>query len=494
MGEKPKLTKTQAAAKSGVSEMKRLLLLASLFASISAAQFLVPILAGGASSSGFAHYVSATIAGGSIASGTYVGGIASATGAAGSLCGLTFSGGAMMYVPLPATNTVPTSGTALQFNGATTAGAAGAGYTTAPTSATIGAGPGATCTGGTATVSTTLTSISNYPLLLSLSNSTLATVANGGTVQHTVATQSGGNAILIPADFTFGTNSSCTSAIPNFEFEAYSATAGTALVWVQVPTVAYNQTIYACWGNAAISTQQGSVSGTWPTGTFSLVSHLGTTSGSAVSAVDSTANGNNGTLHGSPTVGTGEDDGAIALTSSSSEYNQYSETAGLPCFNTTGYGYEFWVSGSSGQTGGSTVLAEGNSSTASPFIYFETSGANLQLLFRNNAGTSMLGPAPSLGTVFNGTLKHIVWSDAGGVAALYINGVQDTGNFNYTQSGTTTLNTLAIGALVRTTVADYFSGTVDEFRCLEIAPTATEVAVDYANQSAPGTYWNVTYH
>jgi hypothetical protein len=83
----------------------------------------------------------------------------------------------------------------------------------------------------------------------------------------------------------------------------------------------------------------------------------------------------------------------------------------------------------------------------------------------------------SAAVVFDDTWHHITWVDAGGTVKLYVDGVLDTANFNYTPAGAFTFNTTALGTLVRAAVAmgNIFIGAIDDVAVWKRALTEAEV-------------------
>src|ERR1700690_2699336 len=71
----------------------------------------------------------------------------------------------------------------------------------------------------------------SFPVLVSLSDTTLKTVGNGGHIQHTT-TQSA-PAVKMPADLIFATSSSGATLLP-WEVEFYDAVNGILVAWVQL--------------------------------------------------------------------------------------------------------------------------------------------------------------------------------------------------------------------------------------------------------------------
>ncbi len=144
----------------------------------------------------------------------------------------------------------------------------------------------------------------NFPMLFSGKYPYLATTSNGGGV-----TNSSGY------DIVFALDAAGTTILP-FEQESYDPSTGKVNYWVQVPSVshAYDTVIFLFYGNSSISTDHSNKTGTWDSN-FKGVWHMG--NGTTLSAADSTANGNNGTVGGSPTAITGQISGAVNFSGSS---------------------------------------------------------------------------------------------------------------------------------------------------------------------------------
>jgi YD repeat-containing protein len=115
--------------------------------------------------------------------------------------------------------------------------------------------------------------------------------------------------------------------------------------------------------------------------------------------------------------------------------------------------------------------------------YVEASGVKsqtykLDVIIRNDQGTIFINHLVSTTVVFDNNWHHIAWVDNFGSVKLYVDGNLDAANFNYTPSGTMTVNTAAIGTLVRTTVAgtgNTFNGLIDDVSVWERALSQAEV-------------------
>ncbi len=122
---------------------------------------------------------------------------------------------------------------------------------------------------GTASSPTTLT---NYPVLISVTDSSLKTLANGGRVRNT----NGYDIVFRGLDTTTcGGPSACTFA---HEIEKYDGTTGQLVAWVNVPalkaqTNTADTTFNILFGNRAISTSTAQPTSTWDSN-FTAVWHL----------------------------------------------------------------------------------------------------------------------------------------------------------------------------------------------------------------------------
>ncbi|MBI5384839.1 MAG: immunoglobulin domain-containing protein [Verrucomicrobia bacterium] len=159
---------------------------------------------------------------------------------------------------------------------------------------------------------------------------------------------------------------------------------------------------------------------------------------------------------------------------------------GLPIYRAGTYTIAMWVKGAA-QTA-KYLFSEGNTNTAgstagqTPIFILQTGQAagnnsKFDVIMRNDGNTTLLNHMVSASVVFDNTWHHIAWVDDRGRARLYVDGNLDTANFNYTPAGTFTLNTTAIGTLVRGGVSTgaIFNGQIDDLALWERALTQTEV-------------------
>jgi hypothetical protein len=194
---------------------------------------------------------------------------------------------------------------------------------------------------------------------------------------------------------------------------------------------------------------------------------------------------------GAPVVSSGQVSNAFtfdgATTYLINSHTTDNTATGLPIYNAGTYSISMWIKGPAATT--HYILTEGNSGNNTPLFVFQTgaqaaNNAKFDVIIRSDGNTTLLNHIQSTNVVFDNNWHHIVWVDDRGAAKLYVDGVQDPANFNYTRSGTFTFNNTVVGALVRTTVAattQWFNGQIDDLAMWERALTASEVADLKAN-------------
>jgi biopolymer transport protein ExbB len=328
--------------------------------------------------------------------------------------------------------------------------------------------------------------LTNFPALISLSSPTLATVANGGTVQHTVS-QSGGAAITIPADFLV-TSDSCavgTASISGVEFESYSASGGTALVWVNVASAATGSSVYIFWGNSSQTMQLGTVSNTWNSN-YKGVFHFASTPG--LTTIDSTSNGNNASTAASPTAQAGEVDGAIGFNGTTQyAYSNNGVTTGN--LTLSGWLYETMESGSTVPT----VLDQGETNATDSGFQILTLGngfGNTTLLAGLTFDTFASVTTPN--QIDNWIYFAATYTASTKGTSLSVNGgTPGTSTAAGTFSGGS--GYLSVGGSQYSATGSYY-GYVDELRLATVALSSAWTNAEYNDESAPNTFWTLTYN
>ena len=313
----------------------------------------------------------------------------------------------------------------------------------------------------------------NFPFLFSTTDAAFKTTANGGHVSS-----SSGYDIIFTSD-PAGQN------ILNYEIEEYDPVQGQVIAWVQIPTLSHtaDTVIYAFYGNPGITTSQQNPANVWDSN-FVGVWHL--PNGSILSANDSTANGNNGTISG-VTATTGKIDGGASFTGSSAA------SISLP---TSGSEWNF----SGDMTLSAWVETTGNGLIAiqlqndNPLGYLSvggtTDGGNSNdavAYFRTNTGGALVASGNS---VVNDGHWHDIQAvrSTGQAVSIYVDGLLET-TTPYTDSGQ--ISTSGGAANIGGGGNYAFNGSIDEARISNIARTGDWIATEYKNQSSPSTFYTL---
>lgn len=164
-------------------------------------------------------------------------------------------------------------------------------------------------------------------------------------------------------------------------------------------------------------------------------------------------------------------------------------TTGFPLYNNPAYTLSIWVKGDGSAQSDRRIFSEGATNSNTPLVTLGTpggtGGTSVRPFVRNDANAALLNGPVSARPVFDNTWHHLVWVDSNGVTKLYIDGTLDTANLRYTRSGTFTLHTTSVGAIVRAAVGNQFAGTLDEVATWNRALTFTEVQSIYTNGVPP---------
>lgn len=322
----------------------------------------------------------------------------------------------------------------------------------------------------------------NFTVLATTTDATLATVANGGHVQNTVSF----NGQTVPADMIFSTASDCSAAM-SWDFASYSATTGKIEVWVLNSTVSHSSdtVFYMCYGKSSVSTYQGgSVGAAWDSNYIGIW-HL--PDGATLSANDSTSNGNNGNIS-TPTATTGQIDGGASFNGTTDKIT-VTGVLGSPSTVTM----EGWINKTSGAGTPGGIMALGNSGGtggAEGRVYIRADW-NVNLGFR--AGYYAGGQANDIfnNTSIGGTgWHHFVFVVNPGASSqiLYIDGASAgtaTNNTSIDYSGSPGDTTFG------KTQSFILAGTLDEIRISKSARSADWVATEYNNQIAVNSFLTI---
>ncbi len=305
------------------------------------------------------------------------------------------------------------------------------------------------------------TDSTNFPVLVSISDSTLKTISNGGHVNNSNG-----------YDIVFYSDSGYTS-IMNWEMEFYDGVNGIVIAWVKVGTVSHTSdtVFYMKYGDTAISTfQGGSIGAAWNSA-YKGVWHLG--NGSTLSALDSTSNGNNGTIT-TPTAASGQIDGAALF--GGSDYIE------IPSAPVSGYPLTFEAWTNCTTTSGDNVIMSLVNKGALEEYWVGWFNGSLRSVIQGSGLNDII-----LSGVSISGWHHVVATFASASSfILYYDGANVGNNFGApTPSG---IDRLYIGGLFYNTSNFYggFNGKIDEARISNVARGDDWILTSYNNQNAPG--------
>jgi len=187
--------------------------------------------------------------------------------------------------------------------------------------------------------------------------------------------------------------------------------------------------------------------------------------GSGTTVADSSGNNNNGTIQGNAQwAAAGKVGGALSF-DGVDDLVVVTQNSGLPIYNSSpdnAYSIAMWVKG--GPQDDMRVFSEGSTTDSNPLLNLGTQNGGTTGQFaayiRPDEGTTLNHPL-SEAEPFDETWHHIAWVDNNGAAVLYVDGMLDGGDFNYTR-GTMALDTTTIGGILRADPSHFFFGQIDE--------------------------------
>ena len=302
----------------------------------------------------------------------------------------------------------------------------------------------------------------DFPLLFSVTDPDLRTVANGGHVENTNG-----------YDIVFRDS---TGAFLDYEVEHYDGATGKLIAWVRVPSIDNGTDLYIQYGDASISSSQQNKTGVWGTN-YGGVWHLAETSSPYN---DSTSNGNNSASGTYPT----QDDGKIGKGQT---------------FNGAQNIYVPATSSIELTTDGTVSLWFNPSNVSVLYELIEKGGSGGYTYFFDYQGSQWPGmwwgpqdkTVPTWANVANPSMSIGQWYKLDGVTnnginKLYINGSQ------FVSSGTSTWTYSNTGSLQIGNGEDgYAHGTIDELRVSKVVRSAGWIQTEYNNQSNPSGFYSL---
>ena len=339
--------------------------------------------------------------------------------------------------------------------------------------------------------------LTNFPMLVSVTDPNLETVANGGHVaSYNAATNDPWDIVFMGLDDPTCGGAGTSPCKLNHEIEYYVQTTGQLVAWVKVPSINNGTVIYMYYGNSCISSSTQNKTGVWDSN-YVGVWHYNQT-GANPQIMDSTSNANNSASNASTPTASGKLDGAATFDGNANITTFDSAKVFWDYTNASGNTYECWVN-ISDYSGGNDYMptlaelaadAAHNTHTFGIYIanYAGYNGLNISCNNTMDYGNG------SLASTSTGTWHHVVVVFAGGTYnditnyTVYLDGSVQTMNSHggwYSYAGNVNYFGTDGGA------GDYLNGILDEVRISKIARSAGWIATEYRNQSAPGTFYSV---
>jgi hypothetical protein len=312
----------------------------------------------------------------------------------------------------------------------------------------------------------------NFPVLISITDPSLRSVANGGNVEDANG-----------YDIVFASDVAGQSPL-DYEIDTYNPATGAASFWIRIPALSHtaDTAVYMFYGNPSVTLSQQNPPGVWQNG-YAAVYHFA----SSLEAVDSTG------INSGADYGVVPETGIIGNAGSFNGNNSYlripSNASYKPAAALT---VQAWVNTPS--TGYWPAIASldyhGNSNWTSPYESWEF-GLNqysLNPLFvATVAGVSHSVVAEqALGT---NKWQMVDGRYDGQQLRLFINGAEDPNSTTLTGAlDTGTSQDLAIGVASPYAPSQWWNGGIDELRISTVARSNDWIATEYNNQSAPTTF------
>lgn len=259
-----------------------------------------------------------------------------------------------------------------------------------------------------------------------------------------------------------------------FEIEQYVGATGVVIFWVKIPTLTFatNTVLYVLFGNAAITTFQGNIAGTWDSN-FAAVFHL--PDGSSLTVLDSTGNGNNGSVTGGVAAIAGKIDGGADFNGTTGYVTAGGSYAGGGALTV-----EAWLN-ADGFTGDPVYACA--DATDRPYVQLFSTG-------KIGAGAATANnPSISTNALSTGTWYHLVilFSGSGVAPKIYIDGAE----VSYDQVGgsgaVVAFTGLQFGSFHNASL--FFDGKLDEVRYSNIVRSTSYIISSFNNQSNPATFY-----
>jgi len=308
-------------------------------------------------------------------------------------------------------------------------------------------------------------SLTDFPFLVSHTDTAIKTVANGGKVENSSG-----------YDIRFETTGGVEL---DYERIFYSATTGQIIVWVQATIDGTTSTeVYMYYGNSSVSTDQSDPTGTWDAnfkGTWHMIEDP---SGSAPQLLDSTSNGYDMTTAGTMTSGdlvTGQIYKAIDFDGTDDQAINTSWASAID--GNDAFTIEHWFNiastpnsqfVASGQAGGNNLWSTGTYGNEIGYLGF--------------ANDHLVSAAPYDDSVFH----HLVVTHSGSTMKVFLDGVR-------VRNDSTTTNVTAGQDLyfARWKDGGFYPAKLEEIRISNVERSEDWAITTYETAKNPSTFYSL---
>lgn len=311
--------------------------------------------------------------------------------------------------------------------------------------------------------------LTDFPVLISLTFNDLRTVGNGGDVTDTQ-----GDDIVFASDNN-------GSVLLKWEIESYNPVTGAVLAWVKIASLSssVDTVIYVVYADAGVTTFQGDVAGTWNSG-HNRVWHCEDNTGTSA-IEDSTTNNIDGafnTGNSSTYTATGKIDKGFAVA------GQFAQSAasGSP----TAVTLSGWLKTSAAVT--QYFLSSINTSTPFPGFVISVNGQGPFDIFHDgrlsawcgDLGGGYLDFDNGAGTISDGNWHLIGMNFASGIVKIFFDGAEKA-----SAARTGSLGNNGILVMVENFTNGTLTGSFDEIRFETVARDANWFGARFNNENNP---------
>tara|TARA_B100000809_G_C15121778_1_gene524576 strand:- start:1170 stop:2813 length:1644 start_codon:yes stop_codon:yes gene_type:complete len=317
--------------------------------------------------------------------------------------------------------------------------------------------------------------LTNFPVLISVTDTDLRTTSNGGSVENT----SGFDIIFTLED---------CATILSHDLEYYNPVTGELVIWLQVPLLdnSANTPFFMFYGNSSVATNQ-STTDIWTDANYETVLHVHD------NFTDATGNGVNGTNNGSTNI-IGKIADGQNFVSASTQYIDLGNTASLN-FAISDWTLSAWIKTT--QTSKGSIISNGGDNGGGVRYVMatnETVGNKLTLTTDDN---STKRQSTSTTSVNDNIWHYVVSARDGTTIRIYVDGVAEGINTlpgGYNLSSSSQKNTYigtgisqASGLFIKP-----FNGDIDEARISNIFRSAEWISTEFNNQNSPSTFYSIS--